>query len=555
MKNILKTMIWSLLLVLTSCNDSTDSMTGKYALDTYRMNQVGSQKTTKIGKGVKKVEATLTDGTNVLELAFGTKEWVLPAATYKYSPSSTDDYSDAVTDGTFAARFFANGVEIPLSQQTNITLSINNKGEYNITLISLLEGVNNLKALYSGNIDFEIGEDDPEASGYTVSIVENPVIDADNNAYPELTKYAITISDPNGVEVCEMYAVNKAGASFKELVGSYTIAGYPTESWMMDNGWVVYMPEYNFQIAGGTYFTDANNVKQYVTSGTINITTAEDANGVALYSFSGSMLNTLTAQNVANEKGSFNIMFASEVVSSGTVLNDQTINSNVLGMEMKYSVYLPQSWDGVKTFPVLYLLHGADGGNNDWLTGGKIDTQIAAAVAAETAPEMIVIMPNCTVNGKNLFYCNGYQGDAQYMTYFFDEFLPTVESTYKVQADRAHRAIGGLSMGGYGSLYYGGLHPEMFCYVYACSPATYIDGTPNLYDLYGAAAASNTQLPGITIEIGKSDFLYESAQYFKGALDGMGITNNYIERDGAHDWTFWKACTPKIVSQLGEVFQ
>ena len=555
MKNILKTMIWSVLLVLTSCKDNVDCMTGKYALDTYRMNQVSSQQSTKVGKGVKKIEVSLTDGTNVLELAFGTKEWILPAATYSYSPSNTGNYSDVVTNGTFAARLLANGVEVPLSNQTNITISKNNKGEYSIILISLLEENNNIKALYSGAIAFEIGEDDPEASGYTISITENPVTDADNITYPELTKYAIIIADPNGIEVCEMHTVNKANASLKELVGSYTIAGYPTESWLMDNGWVVYMPEYNFKMAGGTYYTDVNNTKQYVTSGTINITTVEDANGVALYSFSGSALNTLTAENMPGTNGSFNIMFASEMISNGTVLNDLTINSNVLGMEMKYSVYLPQSWDGVKTFPVLYLLHGADGGNNDWLTGGKIDTQVAAAVTEGKAPEMIVIMPNCTVNGKNLFYCNGYQGDAQYMTYFFDEFLPAVEATYKVQSDRARRAIGGLSMGSYGSLYYGSLHPEMVCYVYACSPATYIDGTPNLYDLYGSAAAEGIQLPGITIEIGTSDFLYESARYFKGALDGMGITNNYIERDGAHDWTFWKACTPKIISQLGVVFQ
>lgn len=131
------------------------------------------------------------------------------------------------------------------------------------------------------------------------------------------------------------------------------------------------------------------------------------------------------------------------------------------------------------------------------------------------------------------------------MTYFFTEFLPTVENLYAVKKDRASRAIGGLSMGGFGSLYYGLLHPEMFSYVYACSPATYIDGAPNLYDLLSKADVS--KLPGITIEIGTEDFLFQSAGSFKQALDANKVPNEYITRAGTHDWPFWAACTPKIM--------
>ena len=113
--------------------------------------------------------------------------------------------------------------------------------------------------------------------------------------------------------------------------------------------------------------------------------------------------------------------------------------------------------------------------------------------------------------------------------------------------------IGGLSMGGYGALYYGGLHPEMFSYVYACSPAVMIEGVPNLFDIYGGLVASGTQLPGLTIEIGTEDFLFESCGWFTGFLTGGGIPFEHITRAGAHDWAFWSACTPKIVKKLGEV--
>lgn len=543
------------LFALTACNDGLDDLTGQYALNTYTMTQVKDQTTTKLGKGVKKIMVDLTNGNETLSLAFGSKEWTLPAASYSYAPSTDTDWSSAVGDGNFAAYLTDAGGNVKLNESnTSITVSQSSDGSYDLTLISPIEGRNNVKVTYSGPISFTIGEDDPEASGYTIAVKENSVTDANGTVYDGLTKYAIVVSDPSGTEVAEFDAVNKSGLSLDDLAGTYTVQGYPTESGLMDNGWVVYMPEYNFEMAGGTYFTDASGVKQYVTNGQINIKKQEGIDGSTLYSFSANDLATLTAKNVAGTGGSFSILFASYTQVSGTVLRDLSFTSSVLGQDMKYSVYLPASWDGTKTFPVLYLLHGADGSNNDWLNGGKIAEQVSAAVAAGTAPEMIVIMPNGTVDGKNLFYVDGYQGDAQYMTFFFNEFQPAVEAMYKAKGDRQNRMIGGLSMGGYGSLYYGALHPEMFSYVYACSPATYVDGTPNLYDLYATALYSGQTLPGITMEIGTSDFLYEYAGYFKAYLDQMGITNDYITREGSHDWTFWTACTPKIVTKAGEVF-
>jgi enterochelin esterase-like enzyme len=546
--------LFAILLCLSACtDDAVDGLSGKYDLDTYQLTQVSSQTTTKIGKGVKRIEMSLTDGSNILQLSFGSKEWTLPATTYTYAPSADNNYDSAVGNGNFAAKLTdASGNQIAMSSNTSITVSKGDDGNYEIVLISINDDTKNVKCLYKGQIDFFIGEDDPVASGYTISINENAVTDANKKVYADLTKYAITVNDPNGTNVAEFDAVRKSGLSMANLVGTYTIQSYPTAEGLMDNGWVVYYPQMGYKFAGGTYFTDDNNAKQYVTSGTITITEAKDANDTPLYSFSGSDLSMLTATNEASKGGSFKILFSTFISSVGTVLKDQTIHSDVMNMDMKYSVYLPNGWDGTKTYPVLYLLHGADGSNNDWLTGGAIDSQLNAAISTGTAKNMIVIMPNGTVDKKNLFYCDNYQGDAKYMTFFFTEFLPKVEAMYKVKSDRSHRAVGGLSMGGYGSLYYGLLHPEMFCYVYACSPATYIDGTPNLYDLLKTSTAANE--PGITIEIGTSDFLYDSSKYFKAALDQCKITNEYITRDGTHDWAFWRACTPKIVKKVSDTF-
>lgn len=84
--------------------------------------------------------------------------------------------------------------------------------------------------------------------------------------------------------------------------------------------------------------------------------------------------------------------------ATGTELRDQTIESKVLGRTMKYSVYLPKGYDKSKEYPVLYMLHGADGSNNDWLNGGKINVNASNAASEGTAPEMIVICPDCGGN-------------------------------------------------------------------------------------------------------------------------------------------------------------
>ena len=121
---------------------------------------------------------------------------------------------------------------------------------------------------------------------------------------------------------------------------------------------------------------------------------------------------------------------------SDTVLADCKLASKVLGGRQLYTVYVPEGWDDSKTYPVLYILHGAEGGNNDWFDGGKIHEQVR-----EYGADIVVVSPNCTVDGKNLFYCNGYQGSAQYMTYFFNEFLPEVEKEYNIGGSRDRRMV------------------------------------------------------------------------------------------------------------------
>lgn len=528
-------------LCFTACdNDALDGMQGVYAdMQNYTSQEAIVQPTTKLKKGVKALNVDIKDvkGT-VIQISFGSTEWILPAASYTVA--------ETVANKTCVVK--VNG-EAMKSGDIDVSLI---GGKYYLNGLFANAAGQRVKLNYVGELAFVVGQDDPEASGYMMMIDEQPVTSYDwatgqTTVIPGVTKYSVSVTSPEGATTLYLDLINASGNTATGIVGTYTVQGNAHDAWLCDNGWVV--PNNN--MAGGSYYVDASGVKQYITSGQIEVSTAMSSEGAALFNLVAKNLGTTTADGkTTSTTGSFSVKFASLMQATGTELRDQTIKSTVLGRTMKYSVYLPKGYDKSKEYPVLYMLHGANGNNNDWLNDGKINANASTAASDGTAPEMIVICPDC---GGDNFYCDNYKGnDIKYMTYFFTEFLPTVENLYAVKKDRASRAIGGLSMGGFGSLYYGLLHPEMFSYVYACSPATYIDGAPNLYDLLSKADVS--KLPGITIEIGTEDFLFQSAGSFKQALDANKVPNEYITRAGAHDWSFWAACTPKIMKKLGEVW-
>ena len=528
-------------LCFTACdNDALDGMQGVYAdMQNYTSQEAIVQPTTKLKKGVKALNVDIKDvkGTTI-QVSFGSTEWILPAASYTVA--------ETVANKTCVVK--VNG-EAMKSGDIDVSLI---EGKYYLNGLFANAAGQRVKLNYVGELAFVVGQDDPEASGYMMMIDEQPVTSYDwatgqTTVIPGVTKYSVSVTSPEGATTLYLDLINASGNTATGIVGTYTVQGNAHDAWLCDNGWVV--PNNN--MAGGSYYVDASGVKQYITSGQIEVSTAMSSEGAALFNLVAKNLGTTTADGkTTSTTGSFSVKFASLMQATGTELRDQTIKSTVLGRTMKYSVYLPKGYDKSKEYPVLYMLHGANGNNNDWLNDGKINANASTAASDGTAPEMIVICPDC---GGDNFYCDNYKGnDIKYMTYFFTEFLPTVENLYAVKKDRASRAIGGLSMGGFGSLYYGLLHPEMFSYVYACSPATSIDGAPNLYDLLSKADVS--KLPGITIEIGTEDFLFQSAGSFKQALDAKKVPNEYITRAGAHDWSFWAACTPKIMKKLGEVW-
>ena len=526
----------------TACDsDSIEDLQGTFSDVTFcNFNNASVQPTTKLGKGVKSLNTQFTDTEgNTLSLSFGSKEWILGEGSF--TPVTTVE-----TAGTYAGT--VNGSTI---SEGNVDVSIVEDIYFITGLVKSTDG-KQYKTYYKGPLTFIVGEDDPEPSGYTMSIQTSAVAIMDwttwqTTTYPDVTKYTITVCDPNGAQVAMFDVINGNDKTAEQLTGSYTIVGDAHDAMQISAGYSI--PDYG--MAGGSSFVDAAGATQYLTGGgTVEITTATGIDGSTLYSFKGTGLGTTDAAG-ATGSGSFNIMFVSFIEVKGTVMRDITIDSQILGTQMKYSVYLPEGYDGQTTLPVLYMLHGYGDDQNSWLDKGDLAALTSNAITNGEVGKMVVITPDA----KQTFYCNGYQDGMAYEDYFFQELIPAVETMFNVGKDKSMRAVGGLSMGGYGTLYYAVKHPEMFCCAYAMSPATYIsDTTPNLFELYPAANAA--ELPELTIEVGTEDAtVYESCAAFNAwVLSGIPSIQ-YIERSGVHDWAFWKGCYPKFMTKLGTYFK
>ena len=115
----------------------------------------------------------------------------------------------------------------------------------------------------------------------------------------------------------------------------------------------------------------------------------------------------------------------------GTVIADDLINSETLGGPQHYAIYLPPGYDTSSIeFPVMYLLHGMWGSYKDWSSHGMAGI-VNDLIAWESAKPMVIAIPD----GLDAFYCNNYNGgDLLYEDYFIDEFIPYIESNYRIRA-------------------------------------------------------------------------------------------------------------------------
>ena len=170
------------------------------------------------------------------------------------------------------------------------------------------------------------------------------------------------------------------------------------------------------------------------------------------------------------------------------------LNSHVLQQVVHYCVYLPEGYDAGATqqpprhYPVLYFLHGL-GDNERTLFNGGGWTLLDDLRNQHKMGDFLIVSPE----GRRSFYINSADGSVRYNDFFLQEFLPHIESKYRIRHGRSGRAISGMSMGGYGALRFAFAHPELFSAASAQSAAL-ITESPQELD---AASRTGAPLPGV----------------------------------------------------------
>ena len=285
-----------------------------------------------------------------------------------------------------------------------------------------------------------------------------------------------------------------------------------------------------------------------------------------VFIFSFFLLTTLLAQN------------------AGKVVEQINIKSNILNKNVAYTIYLPPDYGtSERSYPVVYLLHGYTDDNTGWLQFGEINRYADKAITDGIIPPMIIVMPN----GDSSWYINSFDGKEKYEDFFIKEFMPSVEKNYRIKNQKRYRGIAGLSMGGYGTLFYSIKYPELFAAAAPLSAAVFDDDAMTgmqdqnyertFAQLFGRSlkgkdrlnkawydnsilkmvetkSADDLSKVRYWIDCGDDDFLTKGNCLLHIALAEKKVPHEYRVRDGAHNWDYWRTGITDALQFIGKSF-
>lgn len=224
-------------------------------------------------------------------------------------------------------------------------------------------------------------------------------------------------------------------------------------------------------------------------------------------------------------------------VDTGTT-ERQSYRSSIALTTMHYTVYLPPCYDAERSeaYPTVYLLHGSAQYDDHWLQIG-LDDVLNEGIASGQYPPMIVVLPYGEwIANENRF------DSVSFERVFLDELMPAVESNYNVSTEKATRAIGGISRGGFWAYVIGLRHPELF---------SAIGGHSAFFDLYHAPpefnpldlalTAANINTLQLSIDRGAYDYAREGLDLMDERLKERGVDYTYtVNPTGEHNNLYWQ---------------
>jgi len=205
-------------------------------------------------------------------------------------------------------------------------------------------------------------------------------------------------------------------------------------------------------------------------------------------------------------------------------------------------IYTPPGYSKKNKYPVLYLLHGIGGDEKEWLNGGNPQVILDNLYAQGKIEPMIVVMPNgrAMKNDRatgNIMAPDKVQAFATFEKDLLNDLIPFIEKKYSVIADREHRAIAGLSMGGGQSLNFGLGNLDKFAWIGGFSSAP---NTKPPAELVPDVNAAREKIKLLFISCGASDGLISFSKRTHDYLQQNNVPHIYFIEPGIHDFKVWK---------------
>ncbi|RZL37517.1 MAG: esterase family protein [Rubrivivax sp.] len=224
-------------------------------------------------------------------------------------------------------------------------------------------------------------------------------------------------------------------------------------------------------------------------------------------------------------------------------VEDLSYASGVTGTRRVASVYLPPGYSTERRYPVLYLLHGIGGNQEEWRGYVRAPNVLDNLIATGKALPMIVVMPNGRALADDrppppdrVFTAENAAGFANFERDLLDFLIPAVEAKYPALADRRQRALAGLSMGGGQSLNFGLAHLDTFAWIGGFSSAP---NTRPAAELLPDPAAARRQLALLYLSCGNKDGLINVSQGVHRALKEAGVPHLWNVDEYGHDRDSW----------------
>ncbi len=241
--------------------------------------------------------------------------------------------------------------------------------------------------------------------------------------------------------------------------------------------------------------------------------------------------------------------------NAGQIVADNLVSPALNNQRRAFLIYLPASYakpeNKAKHYPVVYLLHGSPGRPVDWLTGGKADESADTLIATKKISDLLIVVPDGNGRpGATSEWGNSYDQRQLMENYVASDLVKYVDKHYRTIPDATHRAIGGLSMGGFGAMNIAVHHPEVFgnvislggyyraegsiwgknkTYQQLNSPQESIRYSQQAWQLQMFLGAATSDKP-----------FYQYTVDFMKTLDELHIHYQFDLENGFHSWRVWQ---------------